>query len=116
MTSTREQNVSNLRRAKAVRLPRREWRRGLRVLDSRAACAMLADTIEQLPDWLASAYVDDLLDWCPRLQRRTILRWLAEIDVHQKRQLCELTERQRKLLCDLLHKRAGNCGNEGEGS
>ena len=91
-----------LDRANQVRLQRAHLHGDLHALPYQEARALLADAITTSPDWLASVDVYLLLKWVPRLRRVTVLEWLDQAELSERRQLRQVTERQRKLLCELL--------------
>jgi hypothetical protein len=106
-----------LDRANQVRLQRAHLHGDLHALPYQEARALLADAIDTSPDWLASVDVYLLLKWVPRLRRVTVVEWLNQAGLSERRQLRQVTERQRKLLCELLRgERTSTAVNQREGA
>lgn len=99
-----------------VRRARAELRAQLRLLPQHEGRALLAELIADPPDWLEGIDIDKLLRWPQRVYGRTAERWLAEIEMHDRRPLRRLTPRQRNLLSELLRGGTSTAGNEGRGS
>lgn len=102
-----DQRDTALAHANRIRFRRADFKTELTQLGRFDGCAMLADTIEELPEWLASADVLTVLSWAPwvGLERAEGIYARAGASGRQRR-LRELSPRQRRVIVKLLRDRA----------
>lgn len=103
-TVTRTQSLESANR---IRTQRARFKAELIHVGGRDGRYILADAIDQMPDWLAAADVWTVVGWAPQERggyRREpfVDQILTTVGVKSKRRLRELSDRQRGLVADLL--------------
>jgi hypothetical protein len=99
MSATREQHLEALERANEIRMRRAELKRSIKSGDAQVA-SLLG---EELPDWLATMRLGELLESLPRVGPSKAYKIITLVgNVSYTRRLGRLTQRQKIALLHLL--------------
>jgi hypothetical protein len=96
------QSFAALDRANAVRLRRSAFHAELRALAWPDAADRLADTIADMPDWLATIPLETLLGYCPQIGQMRVRQLLGRAKLTRTQRLGDVDIYRRRVLCGLL--------------
>jgi hypothetical protein len=99
---TVQQGRDGLNQSMYIRTHRGEARRNIAQLPLSDARSVLADLLEENPDWLATAFIDVVLLWPRRMHHDQAWHLIWSIGCHKRRAVGELSDRQRALLIGYL--------------
>lgn len=98
-----------LAEANRIRFRRADFKKEITQLGRFDGCELLADMIEELPDWLAGADVLTVIGWAPYVGAGKAETIYARTGAQaRQRRLRDLSPRQRRVIVRLLRARA--CG------
>ncbi len=94
-----DQRMEALRRANVIRVRRAQLKR-----DLKAGAVLIADVLQDPPDYVLTAKVYDMLMAVPKLGRVKAMRFLNQCRISQSKTVGGLSERQRAELVGLLQR------------